>query len=169
MEDQVCLVLEELINEEFVRNIWENCYIPVTEEAGEGRLAVCLLDVLFAVLCLSTYCGFDTCRCLSFQAHLHLLSAETLKAGLTLSDAGDRLNASPQFHLQWEIQSQSADISLDHLTNDWWNWTKRYLITLVHLGDVVGAEVVNEFVKPLFGYWVVGFGKISHCFGKFSV
>lgn len=43
------------------------------------------------------------------------------------------------------------------------------VVIVVHLGDVVGPKVINEFVKPLFGFCAVGFGKFFQSFAKFSV
>ena len=33
----------------------------------------------------------------------------------------------------------------------------------------MGAEVVNEFVKVLLGFWAVDFRKLFHCFFEFIV
>lgn len=38
-----------------------------------------------------------------------------------------------------------------------------------HLGDVVGAEVVNQFVKLPLGFWAVNFGETSHRSAELSV
>jgi len=43
------------------------------------------------------------------------------------------------------------------------------LIISVHLGDVVGAEVVNQFVKSLLVFRAVLFRELFHRVSKFSV
>ena len=40
---------------------------------------------------------------------------------------------------------------------------------MVHLGDVMGAEVVDQFVKSLFVFRAVDFRELIHCFAKFFV
>lgn len=42
-------------------------------------------------------------------------------------------------------------------------------MTLVHLSDVMGAKVVNEFVKSLLKLWAVDFGKLLYCFSELFV
>lgn len=44
-----------------------------------------------------------------------------------------------------------------------------FLIILVYLGDVMGAKVVNQFVKSLFVLRAVDFGELFHCFEEFFV
>lgn len=77
--------------------------LPVIEEVGERRLAVRLLNVFLAVFGLSCYRGPVARGRLNFQAHLHLVRAESLQVGLALTDAGDGLHASPQLHLQRDV------------------------------------------------------------------
>lgn len=40
---------------------------------------------------------------------------------------------------------------------------------MLYLGDVMGAEGVKQCVKWLLVFWTVDFGKLFHCFLKFSV
>ena len=42
-------------------------------------------------------------------------------------------------------------------------------IHLIHLGDVMGAEVINQFVESLLVLRAVDFGEFFHCFAKFFV
>ena len=40
---------------------------------------------------------------------------------------------------------------------------------LIHLGDVMGAEVINQFVESLLVLRAVDFGELFHSFAKFFV
>lgn len=44
-----------------------------------------------------------------------------------------------------------------------------HYIILVHLCDVMGAEVIYQFVKWLLVFRAVDFGELFHCFAKFFV
>lgn len=92
--------LEVQMNRKQLTKRTRKCFVPVIEEAGERCLTFHLASVLLAVFRFNFYCSFDACGRLSFQAHLHLLCAEALQAGLAIPDAGHRLNTSSQFHLE---------------------------------------------------------------------
>ena len=81
--------------------------LPVVEEAAEGSLSVQLVHVLLAVFHFCLCGGFDASRDFSFQAHLDILHIEAIQDGLTLPDAGDGFNTSPQFHLESQIAAQN--------------------------------------------------------------
>ena len=87
--------------------------IPVVEAAGEGCLTFRLLSVLLAVFCLSLeFWFFDAGGRLSFQAHPHLFHTEAIEACLALPDAGHRLNASSQLHLEWYMLRHTASATM---------------------------------------------------------
>lgn len=109
--------------------------------------------------------GSDAGRSLRFQAHLHLLHAEALQAGQALLDAGHGLNTSAQFHLE-----NDEEVST-HLGKDFWLVLAAPASGsfLGHLGDVMGAKVVDQLVKPSLVLRGVDFRELLQCTVELSV
>ena len=75
-------------------------FLPVIEEAGEARLALCLVQICLAVFNFGLhFAPTYASRCLYIKAHLHIFHTEALQTGLALFNAGHRLHTSSQLHL----------------------------------------------------------------------